>query len=103
MRRAILLGLAVSTAAAAAETPDFSLTIYSSANPGQISVESLAGYGQSLPGYALVRDGRRMNLDKGSGELRFTDVAKRIDPTTVSFASLTDPTGTRVVEQNYQF
>jgi hypothetical protein len=30
-------------------------------------------------------------------------VAKRIDPTTVSFASLTDPDGTRVVEQNYQF
>src|SRR5207249_4358489 len=26
-----------------------------------------------------------------------------IDPTTVSFASLTDPAGTRVVEQNYQF
>ncbi len=26
-----------------------------------------------------------------------------IDPTTVSFASLTDPTGTRVVEQSFEF
>jgi hypothetical protein len=30
-------------------------------------------------------------------------VAARIDPTTVSFVSLTDPTGTRVLEQSYQF
>ncbi len=35
--------------------------------------------------------------------MRFTDVAKLIDPTTVSFASLTDPAGTRVLEQNFQF
>ena len=35
--------------------------------------------------------------------MRFTDVAGLIDPTTVTFESLTDPTGTRVVEQNFQF
>lgn len=44
-----------------------------------------------------------MTLQSGNGELRFTDVAKRIDPTTVSFESLTDPGGTRVIEQNYQY
>lgn len=88
---------------AIAETPDYSLTVYSSAQPGQISTERLANYGAALPGYALVRDGRKMTLESGSGILRFADVAKRIDPTTVSFESLTDPTGTRVVEQNYQY
>ena len=104
MRRTVLAtAIVLSTAALAAEQPDYSLTVYSSAVPGQISVEQLAAFGQALPGYALVRDGRKMELKKGAGELRFTDVAKRIDPTTVSFASLTDPDGTRVVEQNYQF
>src|SRR5690606_16596619 len=77
--------------------------IYSSAQPGQISTERLANYGATLPGYALVRDGRKMALTAGNGVLRFTDVAKRIDPTTVAFESLTDPAGTRVVEQNYQY
>jgi hypothetical protein len=102
MRRLFVL-LSIAPAALAAESPDYALTIYSAAQPGQISVENLVNYGAALPGYALVRDGRRMTLEKGAAEIRFTDVAKRIDPTTVSFASLTDPDGTRVVEQNYQF
>lgn len=106
MRTMLALGIAAamtSTALAADAAPDYSLTIYSSAQPGQVSTESLANYGPALPGYALVRDGRKMSLQAGSGVLRFTDVAKRIDPTTVAFESLTDPAGTRVVEQNYQF
>lgn len=100
---AILLATLVAYAPAMAESPDYSLTIYSSAQPGQIDVERLANYGTSLPGYALVRDGRKMRLEAGSSELRFTDVAKRIDATTVAFESLTDPEGTRVIEQNYQY
>ncbi|HEX6833218.1 MAG TPA: DUF4139 domain-containing protein [Rudaea sp.] len=98
---AILAGLAAS--AAAAPAPDYSLTVYSAAQPGQLSTANLANYGANLPGYALVRDARRMTLGAGVGELRFTDVAKRIDPTTVAFESLSDPAGTRVIEQNYQY
>lgn len=92
-----------SCAAVAAEAPDYSLTVYSAAQPGQLSTANLAGYGANLPGYALVRDSRRMTLAQGVGDLRFTDVAKRIDPTTVAFESLSDPAGTRVMEQNYQY
>jgi len=105
MRTLLATGIAaaMTTAALAADNPDYSLTVYSSAQPGQVSTESLANYGPGLPGYALVRDGRKMTLQAGNGVLRFTDVAKRIDPTTVAFESLTDPAGTRVVEQNYQF
>lgn len=105
MRTLLATGIAaaMTTAALAADTPDYSLTVYSSAQPGQVSTESLANFGNALPGYALVRDGRKMTLQAGSGVLRFTDVATRIDPTTVAFESLTDPAGTRVVEQNYQF
>ena len=56
----------------------------------------------SVPGYALVRDDREMQIKQGRSQLSFTDVAALIDPTTVTFASLTDP-ATRVLEQNFQF
>jgi hypothetical protein len=60
--------------------------------------------GQSgTPGYAVVRHERPMELRTGRNGIKFSDVAAQIDPTTVSFASLTDPNGTRVVEQNFQF
>ena len=107
MLRSALLVTAIAmslNAASAANEADYALTIYSSAQPGQINVNALANYGaQGLPGYALVRDRRTMAIPKGRGEVRFTDVAKLIDPTTVSFISLSDPDGTRVLEQNFQF
>lgn len=99
-----MLSLAMTaTAAAAADAPDYALTVYSAAAPGSLSTERLAQYGDHLPGYAVVSDRRTLELARGVGELRFADVARRIDPTTVSFASLTDRAGTRVLEQNYQY
>lgn len=106
MFRPLALAIAASLAscgAVAANDTGYSLTVYSAAQPGQLTTANLAGYGANLPGYALVRDSRRMSLTQGVGELRFTDVAKRIDPTTVAFESLSDPAGTRVMEQNYQY
>jgi hypothetical protein len=43
-----------------------------------------------------------VQLGRGRSELRFTDVAALIDPTTVTFTSLTDAAA-RVLEQNFQF
>jgi hypothetical protein len=83
-----------------------SLTIYSSAQPGAVPPEMYryGGHqGYAVPGYAMVRHERAIELKAGRNDVRFTDVAGLIDPTTVSFESLTDPTGTRVVEQNFQF
>ncbi len=102
------VAVAALSAAAAITNPSaaatqYTLTIYSSAQPGQLNPQTLAQYGQAVPGYALVRDRRELAIAAGSGEVRFSDVATRIDPSTVSFASLTDPAGTRVIEQNYQF
>lgn len=81
------------------------LTIYSNALPGAIQPELYHSgtYHQPVPGYAVVRHEREMMLERGKSSLKFTDVAALIDPTTVSFESLTDPSGTRVVEQNFQF
>ncbi len=56
----------------------------------------------AVPGYALVRHDRTVAIAAGRSTLRFTDVAGLIDPTTVNFSSLTDPS-TRVLEQNFQF
>jgi hypothetical protein len=99
-----MLGL-VSNAAEAATA----ITIYSSAQPGAISPEfyrPVPGQGvpnaMSVPGYALVRDEREMNIRQGRSQISFTDVAALIDPTTVTFSSLSDPQ-TRVLEQNFQF
>ncbi len=54
-------------------------------------------------GTALVQDRRIYTLTPGVNLLNFTDVAAGIDPTSVQFNSLTDPVGTRVLEQNYVY
>jgi hypothetical protein len=80
------------------------LTIYSSAAPGSLDARSLAAEsGAALPGYAVVREERRFPLVAGRNTLRVDDVPALIDPTTVAFTSLTDPAGTRVVEQSFEF
>jgi hypothetical protein len=95
--------------AAPAEAEDTAITIYSSAQPGAISPDMyrpIPGAGvpnaMSVPGYAMVRHDRPVKLQAGRSQIKFTDVAGLIDPTTVTFASLTDP-ATRVLEQNFQF
>jgi hypothetical protein len=103
-------GLSIATPLLAAEdSSGTAITIYSSAQPGAISPEyyrPIPGQGvpnaMAVPGYALVRDERDMKIRQGRSQLSFTDVAALIDPTTVTFASLTDP-ATRVLEQNFQF
>ena len=105
-----LAGLAEAPpAAAAAPADDTAITIYSSASPGAVSPEyyrPLPGQGvpnaMGVPGYAMVRHERPVQLTAGRSQLRFTDVAALIDPTTVTFTSLTDA-ATRVLEQNFQF
>jgi hypothetical protein len=106
----LLLAGGLLAASAMAADPQTALTVYSSAEPGGIPAEwyrPLPGMGtpqaSALPGFALVRVDRDLELVRGRGKLQFTDVAALIDPTTVQFRSLTDPTGTKVLEQNFQF
>jgi len=52
-------------------------------------------------GTALIQDRRTFSFTGGLNTVDFTDVAASIDATSVNFASITDPTGTYVLEQNY--
>lgn len=61
---------------------------------------SLTIYNQN---FGLVRDSRSVDLVNGINHVRFEDVAAKIDPTSVSFTSLTAPNQVVVREQNYQY
>ena len=52
---------------------------------------------------ALVRDVRQIHLPSGLFPLHFEDVAASINPATVHFRSLVDPSKLNVIEQNYEF
>ena len=101
-RKIVVALLALASAHAQAET---AVTVYSSARPGSLDprVFRSGGEGMTIPGYALVREERSFALKPGRNLLRIDEVAAQIDPTTVAFASLTDPKSTRVVEQSFEF
>ena len=54
-------------------------------------------------GFAVVREVRTLPLRRGVQALRFEGVPARIDPTSLSLVSLTDPGALSVLEQNYQY
>jgi hypothetical protein len=87
------------------------LTIYSTADPASFDPQLLAQQRSAnpyyamqykVPGYGVVRQTRHIEMNAGENTIRFADVATGIDPTTVSFRSLTDPAAT-VREQNYEY
>jgi len=111
MHRLLLAAASAALLTTLAHADDYALTVYSTAGPGAVAPEQyrptpgrpVTDSGADLPGYAVVRQDRELQLESGRQQLRFTDVAALIDPTTVTFRSLTDPDGTHVLEQDYQF
>jgi hypothetical protein len=106
--RPLMLALSALFAVAAplpALADETAITIYSSAQPGTLSPYTFksGGEGGNVPGYALVRQTRNFTFTRGRNLVRLTDVAANVDPTTVSFESLTDPKGTRVLDQSFEF
>ncbi len=80
--KTILALLATLTVATAADRdPGVALTIYNQ-------------------NFGVVRETRKLSIKDGL--VRFQDVAKQIDPTSVHFLSLTDPEA-KVLEQNYEY
>jgi hypothetical protein len=52
---------------------------------------------------ALIRDVRQLQLPSGTLRLKFMDIAATVNPATVHFRSLTEPTKVAVLEQNYEY
>lgn len=85
---------AVATAPAGGQRPAAASTL-----DDQQSI-SLTIYNVNL---GLVKDRRAIRLPGGVSELRFMDVASKIQPTTVHIRSLADPGSLQVLEQNYEY
>lgn len=51
----------------------------------------------------LVRDVRRLDLPAGQLDLRFMDIAAKVNPATVHIVSTTAPRDLTVLEQNYEY
>jgi hypothetical protein len=54
-------------------------------------------------GFGLVKEVRSLNLKQGRQSVAIEDVASQIDPTSVSFHSLTNKDAFSILEQNYQY
>jgi len=81
---ALLSGMMVMSAEPAAPKEGVSLTVYNQ-------------------NFAVVKEVRQLAIAAKTATVQFADVAKLIDPTSVTFKSLTDPAGTAVLEQNFEF
>ena len=91
--------------ASQAAAPATALTIYSNAAPGSISPDAYRSPVRgAVPGYAVVRQQRDLNLTTRPQRRALHPMWRPSSiPTTVMFESLTDPAGTTVLEQNFQF
>ena len=52
--------------------------------------------------FAMVKDVRNIQFDKGESVLYFTDVSSNIQTETVTFKALENPETIRVYEQNFE-
>ena len=52
---------------------------------------------------ALVRDVRTLELPRGTFDLSFMDIAATVNPASVHFRSLSEPSRVSVLEQNYEY
>jgi hypothetical protein len=106
--RLFLIGLVVAAAGAAAGSRPETAAIAST--PGVTGQDvstlddqtelSLTVYNSDL---ALIRDVRSVQLPRGTFDLRFMDIAATVNPATVHFRSLSEPSRVNVLEQNYEY
>lgn len=97
---------------------DVALTIYSAPSKaglqpqGQRPMVQMATQQRFRPGwggqgtgtgFGVVKEIRTINVKDGITRYGFSDVAARLDATTVRFRSLSDPRRTTVLEQNFEY
>lgn len=90
---ALLLSLPVTVSAGAADAA-------SASTAKDQTGMALTVYNDNL---GMVKDQRQITLPKGTGELRFMEVASGIIPASVSISCLSGTATFRVLEQNYEY
>jgi len=81
------------------DTPDASIAAQTSTADDQKDL-AVTVYNSDL---ALIRDTREIPVAGGTADLKFMDIAATVNPATVHFRSLTDPSRLSVLEQNYEY
>lgn len=108
MQTRLLLSLCIAGAVAAPRAglaaEDTILTIYNQSSAGAIDSGAYTPSpgSRNVPGYAVVRQMRTLNLPEKENAVVIQNVPSLIDPPTVQFRSLTDPVATRLIEQSYR-
>ncbi|HIH09307.1 MAG TPA: DUF4139 domain-containing protein [Candidatus Diapherotrites archaeon] len=83
----------------AVEKPETAILEQAAADISQKTTSEVTVYNQE---FALIKDSREMELEKGVNLVEFKDIASKIDSTSVTFRDLSFPS-TFVVEQNYEY
>jgi hypothetical protein len=96
---ALILTLFASLAAGQSSEPAAATATLTSTLSDQQEV-AVTVYNQNQ---ALVRDVRRLDLPTGELDLRFMDIAAKVNPATVHISSRTAPQDLAVLEQNYEY
>jgi hypothetical protein len=94
----LILTLFASLATGQSSGPAATTTVTSTLNDQQEVAVTVYNQNQ-----ALVRDVRRLDLPTGELDLRFMDIAAKVNPATVHIASQTAPQDLAVLEQNYEY
>lgn len=94
-----ILLITVFVSMATADSGDKKAGVLSTGLGDQIGV-AITVYNVNL---GLVKDQREIKLPRGTGELRFMDVASQIIPTSVHIKSLIEPESLQIFEQNYEY
>ena len=84
------------------QAQDNSLAIYSSTVGYNIN-QNQQVRPQQIPGFAVVKQHKKMAFKKGRFELAYDDVTAHIDPTTVTFSIPDNPDAATLLDQNYQY
>jgi hypothetical protein len=100
MRRGMVLVIGTAVLLAAGGNPAAAGVGRAAVTQEQQKEVSITIYNGNL---GLVKDIRELVLGPGTHEVKFMDVAAQIDPTTVHLKSLTDASGVRILEQNYEY
>ncbi len=85
--------------------PPVALAAAAQSTPGSTTLEDQTELAVTIYNVdlALVRDVRSFQIPRGTSDLHFMDIAATVNPATVHFRSLTEPSRVGVLEQNYEY